>query len=156
MLSTDQAQEQPGTHSTPTFVRWMRGTYVLVAGLFVAAIALQVFFAGAAALVHPRFIVMHTTFGHVLEFFPMALMLLSLGGRLSWRLIGFTALTFVLYALQYVFLWVVPSFGIPALRALHAVNALVLFWLALYLAQSVWRLRLSRSQSIRQPSLTAT
>jgi uncharacterized membrane protein len=55
-------------------------------------------------------------------------------------MIGFSALTLVLFMLQYVFLWVMPSLGVPVLRALHAVNALALFWLTLYLTQNVSRL----------------
>lgn len=114
-----------------TLVRWMRAAYVLVAVCFVCAIALQVFFAGAGVLVHPRYIGVHTTFGHSMQFFPLGLILLSLAGRLPWRLLGLTALTFVLFVLQYIFLWVIPAFGIPVLRALHAVNALALFWISL-------------------------
>lgn len=146
MMKTHETQVEYGSRQVPSFVRWMRAAYVLVAALFIGAIALQVFFAGASVLVHPRYLGLHTTFGHVLQFFPIGLMVLSLGGRFPWRLLGLTALTFVLFALQYVFLWVVPAWGLPALRALHAVNALTLFWITLYLAQSVWHLRASSNQ----------
>ncbi len=137
-------------------VRWMRAAYLLVAGLFARAIALQVFFAGAGVLVHPRYISVHTTFGHVLQFFPLGLIVLSLLGRLPWRLLGLTALTFVLFALQYVFLWLVPALGMPVLRALHAVNALALFWLTVYLMQQVWRFDTGKQPAVRsQRSLTS-
>lgn len=140
MANISEDQGQPRAQQVSAVVRWVRATYVLVAACFVGAIALQVFLAGASALVHPRYIGLHTTIGHVLQFFPIGLILLSLAGRLPLRLLGLTALTLVLFALQYVFLWVVPSLGIPILRALHAVNALVLFWITLYLAQRVWPL----------------
>jgi hypothetical protein len=38
-------------------------------------------------------------------------------------------------------LYALVGMGLPtAFRALHAVNALVLFWIAQYLAKSAWRL----------------
>jgi hypothetical protein len=33
----------------------------------------------------------------------------------------------------------VPSLGIPVLRALHAVNALAMFWVGLSLGQRTWQ-----------------
>jgi len=33
-----------------------------------------------------------------------------------------------------------PAVGLPALRALHAVNALAMFWLAVYLTRRAWQL----------------
>jgi hypothetical protein len=75
-----------------------------------------------------------------MQYFPLGLILLSLAGRLPWRILGLTVLTFVLFAMQYIFLWVIPALGVPVLRALHAVNALALFWITLYLTQRVWRL----------------
>lgn len=138
-----------GRHGS-AFVRWMRTIYVVVAACFVGAIALQVFLAGAGMLVHPRYVGLHTTIGHVIQFFPLGLILLGLGGRLPWRLLGLTGLSFVLFVLQYIFLWVVPSFGVPILRALHAVNALALFWITLHLTQQVWRLaRLGSERRLR-------
>lgn len=142
-------EEPPVYHDSP-FVRWMRTSYVLVAAGFVCAIALQVFLAGASILVHPRYLGLHTTIGHVMQFFPLGLILLGLGGRLSWRLFGLTVLSLVLFALQYIFLWAAPSLGLPILRALHALNALALFWLALHLTQNVWRLtRAGDAQGLR-------
>jgi hypothetical protein len=150
-------EDQVDSRHIPAFFRWIRAAYVLVAGLFIAAIALQVFFAGAAVLVHQRYLAVHTTFGHIMQFFPLALILLSLGGRLPWRLVGLTVLAFIVFALQYIFLWVVPVFGIPVLRALHAVNALTLFWITLYLTQRVWRLTVRRDRAVgASVSLTAS
>jgi hypothetical protein len=57
------------------------------------------------------------------------------------RLLALSALPLVLFSLQYMFLYAVGNIGLPpAFRALHAVNALVMFWVAQYLAKSVWRL----------------
>jgi hypothetical protein len=47
----------------------------------------------------------------------------------------------VLMALQYIFLYGIDNVGLPLdLKALHAVNALVMFWVAQYLARMVWKL----------------
>jgi hypothetical protein len=48
-------------------------------------------------------------------------------------------LFFLLVLLQYGFLYAMPALGLPTLRPLHAVNALAMFWLAVYLVQRSWR-----------------
>lgn len=60
-------------------------------------------------------------------------------GRLPSRLLALTGLLFMLFVLQYVFLYVLGNItGVPALRALHAVNALLLFWIAVQVIQRAW------------------
>lgn len=155
MTDTVDRQEAGRARHVSRFVRVLRVSYVLVAVCFAAAIAVQVFLAGAGVLVHPRYIGVHTRLGHVMHFFPLGLIVLSLAGRLPWRLIGLTTATLLLFALQYIFLWVIPALGVPLLRALHAVNALALFWMALYLTQQVWRSRGGRRHIPHsQPALT--
>ncbi|HEY0738953.1 MAG TPA: DUF6220 domain-containing protein [Herpetosiphonaceae bacterium] len=135
----------PGTNPDPRrrspIVHVSRIIYLLLAGLFAGGIAIQVFLAGAGVLVNPSYFVMHTTFGHILELFPLLLLIVGLVARLPWRLLGLTALLFVLFMLQYFFLYGVASVtGLVVLRAFHAVNALAMFWAALYLFGSTRKL----------------
>lgn len=130
-----------------------RMIYLLLAGLFTGGIALQVFFAGAGVLVNPSYFALHRTFGHILELFPMLLLIVGLIGRLSWRLLGLTALIFVLFMLQYVFLYgLAPATGLPVLRAFHAVNALALFWVALSLVSSTRKLLRDSPRVVQPPA----
>ncbi len=76
----------------------------------------------------------------MIQLITYALLIIGVFSRLPWRMHGLNVLAILLFMMQYVFLWVLPQLGLPALRALHAVNALVLFWTAVYLAQSAWRL----------------
>lgn len=134
-----------GARRRSPIVHSSRIIYLLLAGLFAGGIAIQVFFAGAGVLVNPSYFAMHTTFGHILEAFPLLLLIVGLIARLPWRLLGLTALLFVLFMLQYFFLYgVAPATGLPVLRAFHAVNALAMFWAALYLA--------SRTRTMLRPA----
>jgi hypothetical protein len=135
--TTQQTNRQHGS----AFVRLARGVYGCIAIVFVGAIIVQVFLAGAGALVHPRYWPLHTAWGHIIQVFPIIMLPLGVLARLPWRMLGLTALVFVLFMLQYVFLWILPNVaGVPALRALHAVNALAFFWIVVYLAHHTWQL----------------
>ena len=131
----------PGPQRRSTVVQVSRIIYLLLAGLFAGGIAIQVFLAGAGVLVNPSYFAMHTTFGHILEMFPLLMLIVGLIARLPWRLVGLTALLFVLFMLQYFFLYgIAAATGIVMLRAFHAVNALAMFWAALYLFGSTRKL----------------
>lgn len=140
---TTIAEHEPPTASqrVPPVVQWARGAYLLCAACFASALVVQVFFAGAGVLVDPRYFALHTAFGHLIEVVPPILLLIALIARLPWRLSALSALVYVLFMLQYVFLYLLGRVtGLPVLRALHAVNALVLFWIAVYLTQRGWQL----------------
>ncbi len=139
MIEVNKERIKPRQRSA--FVRFARSVYAFAAGLFVGAIILQVFLAGAGVLVHPRYWPMHIACGQMITSFPVFMLVTGLIARLPWRMLVLTALLFVLFVLQYLFLWVLPNVvGIVALRALHAVNALAFFWIAVYLACHAWRL----------------
>ena len=113
-----------------------RRLYAVLAWLFAIGIILQVFFAGLGVLVDPSYFGLHTTFAHVLELALLTLPVVGLFGRVGWRSFGLNALLFVLFGMQYAFMYGLQG----PLKALHVVNALALFWLALQLAQRSWRL----------------
>lgn len=56
-----------------------------------------------------------------------------------------SALVYVMFAFQFLALYVLPRTGVVELRALHAVNALVLLWLGLTVARGAGRLWRPRS-----------
>ncbi len=122
-------------------VQVVRYAYLLSIVLFIGSIALQVFFAGAALLVDSGYLIQHRSFAHTLELLVFVIPIVGLFARLPRRQFLLSWLPLVLFMLQYVFVYAVPSLGLPMpLRALHAVNALVLFWVTLHLAGSTWRL----------------
>jgi hypothetical protein len=133
--------EQPGHgRQVAGLVRGLRVLYALCATLLVIGIGLQVFFAGATMLVNGMYLEMHRIFAHVIEGMILGLVVIGLLARLPWRVQVWGLLAFVLMSLQYVFLYAMPTLGLTTLRGLHAVNALAMFWLALYLTQRTWQL----------------
>lgn len=116
-------------------VRFGRVVYLLATALFAAFVVLQVFLAGLTLLVNSSALETHRAFGHLALSIPLFLVPLGFLGRVPWRVTGLNLLLLVLGISQYVWLDLPAAAGFPALRALHAVNALALFWLAAYLTQ---------------------
>lgn len=77
----------------------------------------------------------HRAIGHALGLFAIVTPLVGLLGRLPRSLLVAAFGLFVLHGLQYAFIES-SSF----VRALHAVNAVTLFWLATFLAQRTLKL----------------
>jgi mercuric ion transport protein len=120
---------------------WLQWGYFWGALLFPACVVVQVFLAGLAIMVSGSFIAAHKTFGYVIIWFPLILLLLALVGRLPRSISGLTALLAVLAFLQPVLIKVPNTLGFPVLSALHPVNALVVFTLPLFLSYRVWQLQ---------------
>lgn len=112
----------------------LRLLYLLLALVFALVIALQVFFAGLGVLVSPSYFAWHVQLGHLLSLPIFALFIVGLLSFIGWRGVLTPVLLFVLYGLQYAFLEGLTG----PLRALHAVNALLLFWLATQLIRLAW------------------
>jgi hypothetical protein len=109
---------------------WARTGYRVVAWTFLACIAIQVFLAGMAVFGGAANWGMHTGFVHVFELLPLVMVPLAFLGRLPNGLRWHPLVAFVLIGLQYA----LAQAGTPA-AALHPVNALLLFWIALGLAR---------------------
>ena len=121
--------------------RAARVTFLLAAWFFAGGIALQVFYAGATLLVASDYLNQHRAFAHTLELVTFAIPIIGLFARLPRRMLLLSWLPLVLFMLQYVFIYAVPSLELPtSLRALHAVNALVIFWTSVHLARLSWHL----------------
>jgi hypothetical protein len=115
-----------------------RTGFALGASLLVACVVLQVFFAGLGLMVDGDHMGLHRALGGVIGIFPMVMLPLGLLGRLPGRLLAATALLYLLYMLQYVFVSIPEA---TLLRAFHPVNALLFFWVSVRLMQAAWRLR---------------
>lgn len=118
-----------------------RVIYLLGTILLAGSIALQVFFAGAGVLVDPGYWAMHRAFGETIISLGLVLLLIGIVAWLPWRMQALNMALVVLLPMQFVFLWTLgQALGVPALRALHAMNALALFWLTVHLARGTGRL----------------
>lgn len=140
MSNYDVSARPAGPRPVGSIARFARAALWALASAFVGCIVLQFSFAGLAALASPRYWALHSTFGNSIA--PLALLvpLVALLARLPWRLMLLSALTFVMFAFQFVALYLLPRTGIVELRALHALNALVLLWIGLTVARGAWRL----------------
>jgi hypothetical protein len=114
--------------------------HAAVAGLFVVAIVVQVFLAGAALanLGGSGNFSTHAEFGYTwIGIAALALLVTALVARRPRRDVGIVAAIFVLYVVQ----TILPSArtSAPWIAALHPVNALFLFGLSAWYALRTWR-----------------
>ena len=114
--------------------------HAAVAGLFVVAIVVQVFLAGAALanLGGSGNFSTHMEFGYTwIGIVALALLMTALVARRPRRDIGIVAAIFVLYIVQ----TMLPNArtSAPWIAALHPVNALFLFGLSAWYARRTWR-----------------
>ncbi len=124
-------------------LRWLHAIAALV---FVAAIIVQVFLAGAAMLQlgGSGDFRSHVDFGYsIVGIAALALLVTAFVAKVGRRRIGIAALLFVLYIVQT--LLPAAKGSIPAISALHPVNAMVMFALASWFAWTAWRDRNVRS-----------
>ena len=110
----------------------VRLAFIGVAWLFLACVVVQVFLAGLGVFAGAQNFSLHREFGYVFGWLTLVLLLLALAGRLGRRWVGLSALLLVLFALQSVF--VALREIAPAVAALHPVNALAIFGVALHVA----------------------
>lgn len=122
----------------------IRLAFIGVAWLFLACVVVQVFLAGLGVFGGTQNFSLHREFGYLFGWLTLVLLLLALVGRLGRRWIGLSALMLVLFAFQSVF---VALRGVmPEAAALHPVNALAIFGVALHVA------RRSRALASRTPA----
>ncbi len=113
--------------------------FVIMAWLLVAFVFVQVFHAGAAVLVNPGDWSSHTNVGHLISLPIMAMFALSIIGWMPLRFLLLSLGLWVLYVLQYAFLYFPPP-ELAIMKAFHPVNALVILFTATFVARDSWRL----------------
>lgn len=110
-----------------------RRIFVVLAWLFVIAVAIQFFLAGLG-LLGGESIEAHRQWGFVvLHLIPIMMVIAALVGRMGWRIIGSSIGLFVLVFLQPLF--ADPELRPQWLRSLHVLDALFIFWLGYSLAR---------------------
>lgn len=119
----------------------IRQAHAIAAWLVVLAILVQVWLAGAAIpqLGGNGSFATHVDFGYLIGLFVLILLILAVVARAGRRRIGQAAGLLVLYVIQSSLPYMDP--GLPAAAALHPVNALLMFGLAVLYARAVWRER---------------
>jgi hypothetical protein len=122
-------------HTDSARIRLVRFVYGLLAAVYLACVVLQVFFAGLGLFVNSSDLQLHRVFANYFEFGSVLLFALSFAGRIRGRLRWLPLGLFALTSLQHM---TVRTFT-GLLPALHTVDALLLFWIALHLTQRSWR-----------------
>lgn len=117
----------------------LRQVHGVTAWVYVAAIVVQVFLAGAAIpqLGGNGSFEAHRNVGYGVGVISLALVLTAVAARLGRRRVAQSLGLLVLYVVQSLLPFLDP--GLPAAAALHPVNALLMFGLGFMYARAVWR-----------------
>jgi hypothetical protein len=118
--------------------------HAIAAAVLVAGLVIQVFLAGLGVFDDPTFFITHRDTGYTLELWTLIVLVTAAIARAGRAQIGLSALVFLLFILQSVFVGVRES--TPAVAALHPVNGFLILLLAIVLARRAWAFaRASRS-----------
>ena len=114
---------------TTKIVYWARMAYLVVAWLFVIAVIVQVFLAGLSLFASAANWGAHQEFGYGISFLALLLVALAFPGRIPRTIGRWLALLLAVYAIQ----TILPNLrrDAPWVAALHPLNALAVFWIAL-------------------------
>ena len=119
----------------PSHVRLARLGYALLASVFVACDAAQVFLAGLGVFDGPEYWVRHTSFVHLFGWLPLLMIPLAFVGRLPRGPRFLPAGLLGLIAMQYA----TADSNETVVAPLHPVNALAIFLVAIIVARRAWR-----------------
>lgn len=109
--------------------------FPVVAWAYLAAIGLQVFFAGMYVFVGAQNLELHRTFAHAFIVLTLLTLVAAFGGRVDRRARRLTLGLFGLLVLQGMLVHMGQWFGLWTIAALHPVNALVMGYASLTLAR---------------------
>lgn len=137
-MSTDATESEPTEYGgrIPARVLWAQRGFVLFAGALVVSVFIQVYIAGMAVFVDPANWSLHANFVHIIEWFPLVMLVLAFLGGLSRELKLLSVVLFVLIIVQYA---TALGFSDSIVAAIHPVNALVIFWIATVTIRRAWR-----------------
>jgi len=111
--------------------RWARIGYSLVAWLFAIAAVIQIYLAGQGVFATGSF-ELHRNVGYAIGILGLILLVLSFAAKMPLRVIGATALLFVLMIVQSVLVFMRTDQ--PNIAALHPVNGFIIVLLAVWIA----------------------
>ncbi|WP_248926808.1 DUF6220 domain-containing protein [Paenibacillus hamazuiensis] len=110
-------------------IQTVRFIYGLLAAVYLTCVVLQVFFAGLGVLVSPGELQLHRVFANYFEFGSIIMFLLSFFGKIRGGLRWWTLALFALTSLQHMTILTFTG----SLRAVHAIDALLLFGISMHL-----------------------
>ncbi|MBX5446578.1 MAG: hypothetical protein IRZ30_15555 [Sphaerobacter sp.] len=135
MPSPSEAQDRYA-RTEPVRGHRSRVAFRILAWLFVGCVLVQVLIAGLAIFDTPLRWSWHENFVHMFEYLPLILLVLAFTGRMPRRIRWVSFGAFAMIGMQYAFIGLARDLNIPAIAALHPVNAMLIFWVALFLARS--------------------
>jgi len=112
-------------------VKYSRWGFAACAWIFALLVAVQVFNAGLATFVDPAHWNTHTNFVRIVEVFPLLMFILSFFGKVPAALRWWSLALLAFIVLQYV---TANLDSAPMVGALHPVIAMVMFWVAVFVA----------------------
>ncbi|MFD0829481.1 DUF6220 domain-containing protein [Neobacillus sp. M.A.Huq-85] len=118
-----------------TRIRTVRFLYGGLAAVYFICVILQVFFAGLGLFVNSSVWQLHRVFANYFEAIALLLFLLSFFGRIRGGLPWLPLSLFVLTSLQHMTIQTFSGY----LRALHTIDALLLFGISMHLMKRSWR-----------------
>jgi uncharacterized integral membrane protein len=124
-------------------IRSVRFVFGVLAAGYLVCVVLQVFFAGLGVFVNSEDLQLHRTFANYFEFASIIMFLLSFAGRIKGSLRWLTLGLFALTSLQHMSI----NFS-GFLPAIHTVDALLLFWIALHLTKRSVSWLLFRTENV--------
>jgi hypothetical protein len=134
-----EQQSQHEALAVSGITRWGRIGFAGVAGLFLAALGLQVFLAGMSIFFDATWWQVHVTMASLIEWLPTVMIALAFVGRLPRAFALLSVLLLGLIMLQYVFVEVAAQSGVRWIAAFHPVNAVIMFTVGLMLLQKARR-----------------
>ena len=119
----------------------LRTLHAAMAAVFTTSLVVQVFLAGLAIpqLGGDGSFATHRDFGYLIGLITLLVLITAVIARMGRRRIAQSAGFLVLYVVQSSLPYMDP--GLPAAAALHPVNALVMFVLAIWYTRMVWNER---------------
>lgn len=121
--------------TTAPYVTAARQGCLVLASLFTFGIVAQIFSAGMSVLVDPQWLALHRALPPFLLLLGFCLVAFGVIGRMPRPVLVMSGVLLALVVAQWLFLLVPLGIGVPALRGLHALNALALFRLSLALIE---------------------
>ncbi|GCE49696.1 hypothetical protein EI42_02003 [Thermosporothrix hazakensis] len=109
----------------------MRYCFLVAAILTELGIVIQVFFAGAGIFAQGSWFMYHGILGSTIFLLPLLQLVFGLLGRLPWKINLLSVLVAILIIVQPFLIYPFRAAGIPIVAALHPVNAMLIFLLAL-------------------------
>ncbi len=111
--------------------------HAFTTSLLVVCVVVQVFLAGLGVFDDPATFMTHASFGYLIGFITLAVLITAALARAGRGQVGLAALTVGLMALQSLFVGLRAE--MPTVAALHPVNGFLIGLMAVVMARAAWR-----------------